>query len=64
MSIRAKSVRLTKAEHKALLKWVASFQNKTQAAETIGIGRNTLHMISISGSGSGLSIHNIRKQLA
>lgn len=60
----ARSEKLTAVEHQSLLQWVAGKKNKTVAAKKLKIARNTLHMVSISGSGNPTTIRAIRKQIS
>jgi uncharacterized protein YlbG (UPF0298 family) len=59
-----RSEKLTAAEFKAFIKWIGSFDTKTEAAESLGVGRNTLHMISHSGSASPETVKLIRKAIS
>ena len=59
-----RSEKLTPAEHRALKAWVKSQRTKEEAAKTLDIGRNTLHMISATGSGRSETLIKIRKQIA
>jgi sugar diacid utilization regulator len=60
---KRKSEKLTNDERKALKKFVASFSTVIDAAESIGIHRNTLDMVLIKGSGSPETVQAIRASL-
>lgn len=57
---KRKSERLSKDEHKALLKYVRSHHTIIDAAECIGIHRNVLDLVLIKGSGSPETIEKVR----
>lgn len=54
-----KSVKLTKQQHSILNKWVMSQETKLDAAQKLGIARQSLHRILLAGSGSQESISKI-----
>lgn len=49
---KRKSVKLSKDEHRALLRFVKSFSTVVEASEQIGISRHVLDLVMIKGSGS------------
>ncbi len=55
-----KSVKLTTEEKRKLKAWVAKQPTKEAAAFSLGIARNTLHLIQASGSCSPETAASIR----
>lgn len=60
---RRKSELLTKDEHKSLLKFINTFPTLIDAADSIGLPRQTLERVKIIGSGSPETIGLIREKL-
>lgn len=60
---KRRSERMTKEEHKAFTKWVASFQTKLDAAYVVGVSRITLDAVLLKGSGKPETINTIREIL-
>jgi sugar diacid utilization regulator len=60
---RRKSEVLTSDEKKALQKFISSHHTMVDAAETLGIPRNTLDRVKLTGSGSPETIQAIREKL-
>jgi predicted DNA-binding protein (UPF0251 family) len=60
---KRKSEKLSTEEFKALKKYVASFNTVADAADTIGIHRNTLDMVLIKGKGSPETVGLIRLKI-
>lgn len=60
---RRKSELLTKEEHRALNKYINTFHTVTDAADSIGVSRQTLDRVKIIGSGSPENIQIIREVL-
>lgn len=60
---KRKSEKMTKDEHRSLIKYVRSFPTVIDAAEKIGIHRNVLDLVMIKGSGSPETIGLIREKL-
>jgi hypothetical protein len=61
---KRKSEKLTPAEVKALTKYVGSFLTVIDAADAIGIHRNTLDIVMIKGKGSPETIALIRNKIS
>jgi hypothetical protein len=61
---RRKSEALTSDEKKAFLKYISSHQTNVDAAESIGISRQVLERVQLTGSGSPETIQAIREKLA
>lgn len=61
---KRKSERLSKEEHKALLRFVKSHQTIVDAAELITIHRNVLDLVLIKGTGSPETIQKIKAVIA
>jgi hypothetical protein len=59
-----KSELLTKEEHSALKKLVASYHTVVDAAFAIGVTRQTLDRVVMIGKGSPESINTIRQKLS
>lgn len=60
---RRRSELLTKEEHRILLKFINSFPTLIDAADSIGLPRQTLERVKIIGSGSPETIQAIREKL-
>lgn len=60
---KRKSEPLTKAEHKAFLKYYGSFPTKVDAEQVTGIKRQVLDLVAIKGTGSPETIEKIRTVL-
>jgi sugar diacid utilization regulator len=60
---KRKSEKLTTEERRALKKYVASFPTVIDAADSIGIHRNTLDIVMIKGGGSPETVSAIRSAL-
>lgn len=58
-----RSVKLTKEEMKELKAFVKEHTTNTDAAEAIGISRETLFHVMLKGSGSSITINLIRQSL-
>lgn len=56
---KRKSVKLSKDEHRALLRFVKSFNTIVEASEQIGITRHVLDLVILKGSGSPETIGKI-----
>ena len=54
-----RSVKLTKQQQSELSKWVNAQETRIDAAEKLGITRQSLHRILLAGSGSQESISKI-----
>lgn len=63
MERKRKSERLSKEEHRALIKYVRSHPTIIDAAEKIGIHRNVLDLVIIKGSGSPETIGLIKGKI-
>lgn len=61
---KRKSEKLSKDEHKALLRFVKSQPTIVDAAEQITIHRNVLDLVMIKGSGSPETIQKVRSVIA
>lgn len=61
---KRRSEKMTKDEHKAFLKFIGSFETKTDASDIIGISRPTLDAIIYKASGKPETISKIRKVLS
>jgi hypothetical protein len=61
---RRRSEPLTRDEHKALKSFINTFPTVIDAAESIGIPRQTLERVKILGSGSPETIAAIRQTIA
>lgn len=60
---RRKTELLRKEEHTALKKYVASFATVADAAQEIGINRQTLDRVLLIGKGSPESVQTIREKI-
>jgi hypothetical protein len=58
-----RSEKLTNEELRALKKFVATFSNKMDAADAIGISRPTLDLVIIRGSGNSTTVGLIRQKI-
>lgn len=58
-----RSEKLTKEEFKALKAFVRGFDTNTDAAEAIGISRETLFNVCLKGSGSSVTVNLIREAI-
>ena len=60
---KRRSESMSKDEHKAFIKYVATFPTKLDAAFVLGFSRITLDSVLIKGSGKPETIHTIREKL-
>jgi hypothetical protein len=63
MERKRRSEKMSKEEHKAFIKWVNSFDTKTDAVVALGISRPTLDNLIFKGSGKPDTIKLIREKL-
>lgn len=54
---------MTKEEHRAFVKYVATFPTKLDAAFAVGVSRLTLDAVLLKGSGRPDTIQMIREKL-
>lgn len=62
-SSKRRSVKLTKEEFTEFKKWVKAFDVKVQASEELGITRQAVDRIMLTGSASPETIQKIREVL-
>jgi len=59
-----RSVKMSRADHKALKAWVHSQQTNQHAADALGISRTSLDRICVLGSGKPSSIAKIKEVIS
>lgn len=64
MERKRRSEKMSKEEHKAFIKYIGSFETKSDAADSIGVSRTTLDNLIFKGSGKPETIRSIRERLA